>query len=173
MATSQNVKRWWTLVDKWCVICGVSQSLALAVIQRESGGNPDATRYEMAFESKYVLGNATWLKRCAELKITPREAAASYGLMQLMFTTAWGYGCKDIKTALDPDQNIRFGVAHLAALIKKHGSKEAALAAYNGGDGAAADLKAGRDTAATRYSRKVMALYEEYRAEALTVAPRV
>jgi hypothetical protein len=84
-----------------------------------------------------------------------------------MFFTAYGYGAKSIAQLLDPDQNIRFGVAHLAAMIKTHGSKEAGLAAYNGGSGGAADWRAGRNTDATKYARKVMSLYQEYRDAAL------
>jgi uncharacterized protein YcbK (DUF882 family) len=144
----------------------------LAVISAESSGKPDAIRHEPKFEQSYIINNPTWRKLCLDLQITTQEAATSYGLMQLMFTTAYGYGCRSTKDALDPDKNIRYGVAHLAMLIKKHGTKEAALAAYNGGDGAAADLKSGKDTAATRYSRKVMALYNEYRDEALAAQPQ-
>ena len=167
MQTSEKVKQWWPMLDKWCVELQVSQSFVLAVIHAESSGNPDATRYEPDFERRYIANNSTWLKRCADLGMTTREVATSYGLMQLMFSTAYGYGCQSVKQALDPDQNMRFGIAHLAALIKTYGGKESVLAAYNGGDGAVNDLRAGRDTAAVRYSKKVIALYHAYRDEAL------
>jgi hypothetical protein len=89
-----------------------------------------------------------------------------------MFFTAYGYGAKSISHLLDSNKNIRFGVAHLAAMIKTHGSKEAGLAAYNDGGGGAADWKAGRDTQATRYVRSVMELYQEYRDAALLKQPQ-
>jgi hypothetical protein len=91
--------------------------------------------------------------------------------MQLMFFTAYGYGAKTVKDLLDPDKNIRFGTAHLGALIKTHGSKEAALAVYNGGGKGASDWTAGKGTDATRYVKKVMALYNEYRDAALVKLP--
>ena len=172
MPTSEKVKRWWPMLDKWCVELQVSQSFVMAVIHAESSGNPDAMRYEPDFERRYITNNPTWRQRCVELGMTPREVATSYGLMQLMFSTAYGYGCRSVKQALDPDQNMRFGIAHLAAMINLHGGKEAALAAYNGGGGGVTDLRAGRDTAAVRYSKKVMELYQKYRAEALTVQPQ-
>ncbi|MDR1509603.1 MAG: transglycosylase SLT domain-containing protein [Synergistaceae bacterium] len=171
MSTSEKVSRWWNLVDKWAVQVGVSQSLILAVIQQESGGNPNASRYEPAYEKNYILGNPERLALCKKLGISTHDAAASWGLMQLMFFTAYGYGGKTIKTLLDPDQNIRFGAAHLGALIKTYRSKEAALAAYNGGGKGAADWKAGKGTDATRYAKNVMALYEKYRDAALVKGP--
>lgn len=168
---SDKVKRWWPILDRWCVELGVSQSLVLAVIHMESGGNENARRYEPAFEKRYILGSSAWLKRCKELGISTRDAATSYGLMQLMFTTAWGYGCRSVEQILDPGQNIRFSVAHLASLLDRCGSKEAALAAYNGGMGAVTDIKNGVQTTAARYSRNVMALYNRYRDEALLERP--
>ena len=171
MPTSERVSKWWPQVDKWAVQVGVSQSLVLAVIQQESGGNPNASRYEPAYEKSYILASSDRLSLCKKLGISTRDAATSWGLMQLMFFTAYGYGAKTIQMLLDPDQNIRFGAAHLAAMIKTHGSKEATLAAYNGGSGGAADWKIGRDTAAVRYARNVMALYQQYRDAALLKQP--
>jgi hypothetical protein len=171
MATSERVSKWWPQVDKWAVQVGISQSLILAVIQQESGGNANASRYEPAYEKSYILASSDRLNICKKLGISTRDGATSWGLMQLMFFTAYGYGAKTIQMLLDPDQNIRFGAAHLAAMIKTHGSKEAALAAYNGGSGGAADWKAGRDTAAVRYARNVMALYQQYRDTALLKQP--
>jgi uncharacterized protein YcbK (DUF882 family) len=171
MSTSEKVSRWWNLVDKWAVQTGVSQSLILAVIQRESGGDPNAKRYEPAYEKSYVLGSPERLKLCETLGISTRDAATSWGLMQLMFFTAYGYGAKTVKDLLDPDKNIRFGAAHLGALIKTHGGKEAALAAYNGGGKGATDWKLGNDTTATKYAKNVMALYNEYRDAALLKEP--
>jgi soluble lytic murein transglycosylase-like protein len=173
MATSEKVKAWYAQVDHWAVQVGVSQSLILAVIQQESGGNPDAKRYEAAYEKAYVLGNTKNLALAKSLGISTQDFATSYGLMQLMLPTAVGYGCKSVTQLLDPDQNIRFGAAHLGAMIKTHGSKECGLAAYNGGNGGAADWKAGRDTQATRYVKSVMALYQQYRDEALLKQPVV
>jgi hypothetical protein len=145
---------------------GVSQSLVLAVIQQESGGSASATRYEPGYEKSYVLASADRMNLVRKLNITTHDAASSWGLMQLMFFTAYGYGCRTTAQLLDPDQNIRFGTAHLASLIKSYnGDKGQALAAYNGGSGGATAYAIGQDTAATRYSRNVQALYEQYKDE--------
>lgn len=164
MAIPEKVARWRAIVDKWCAQLKLSQALVMAVIQMESGGNPDAKRHEPAFEAQYVRRNAKWEKLCRNLGITHAEAATSYGLMQMMFTTAYGYGCKSVAQALDPDQAVRFGAAHLAMLVRKYDVNEA-LAAYNGGTGAVADLRNGRSTPATRYSAKAMNLCALYRRE--------
>lgn len=170
---NKKVKRWWPVVDKWCVEFGVSQSLIFAMIEQESGGNENAARYEPAYERAYIKTSSVWLKRCKELGITTKQAASSYGLMQLMFPTAWGYGSGTIGSAddpiavvLDPNNNIRFGVAHVASLLKKY-AKEEMLACFNGGEGGVNALREGRKTQATAYSRKVMSLYDKYRDDAL------
>ena len=49
---SDKVKRWWPILDRWCVELGVSQSLVLAVIHMESGGNENARRYEPEYLTK-------------------------------------------------------------------------------------------------------------------------
>jgi hypothetical protein len=54
------------------------------------------------------------------------------GLMQLMPKTAEALGVTD---PFDPAQNIEGGVKYLAQLIKKFGSEDLALAAYNWGEG--------------------------------------
>lgn len=160
----EKVSRWRSIVDKWCLQLQISQSLVLAVIQMESGGDPDARRHEPAYEERYVQGNPKWEKVCASLGLTTAEVGTSYGLMQMMFATSYGYGCKSVEQALDPDQAVRFGAAHLAMLLKKYSTDEA-LAAYNGGTGAVSNLRNGRSTPATRYSGKVMTLYDAYRRE--------
>jgi soluble lytic murein transglycosylase-like protein len=155
--------RWRPIVDRWCVELKVSQSLILAIIQQESNGDSNAMRYEPGYEKQYIIRNPEWEKRCQDTGITTREAATSYGLMQLMFTTAWGFNCRWPRVLLDPSTNIRFGTAHVAGKLKKYTVQEM-LTAYNGGDGAVKDLRAGKITKATEYSRKVMSLYEQYKA---------
>ena len=59
----------------------------------------------------------------------PGVVATGYGLMQLMLPLAWGYMGPDVRRGdmvaalLDPEQNIRFGAAHLGVLIRKELTK--------------------------------------------------
>lgn len=150
------------LIDKWCTQIGVSQSLVMAVIQMESGGNAGAKRYEPGYFRAYVETNPKWLKVSRETGIPLQSIATSYGLMQMMFATSWGYGCKSVEQAQDPSQSIRFGTAHLKTLLDKYPIGEA-LAAYNGGKGGAAAWRAKRNTDAVMYAKDVLRIYEEYK----------
>jgi soluble lytic murein transglycosylase-like protein len=155
----EKVTRWLALADRYCVELKVSQSLILAMIQQESAGNEKAKRYEPAYERKYILNNKVWIDRCREGGFTSKEAATSYGLMQLMFPTAWGYNIRKPEQLYDPETNLRVGIAFMASKLKKYDMRDA-LAAYNGGDGAV--VKA--NSAAWKYSANVYALYEKYKA---------
>ncbi len=164
MAIPEKITQYREIIDKWCTQIGVSQSLVMAVIQMESGGNPNAKRPEPGYMRAYVEKNPKWLKFSRETGITLQEIATSYGLLQMMFATAHGYGCKTVAQALDPSQAIRFGVAHLKTLLDKYPIGEA-LAAYNGGDGGASQYRTGKDTPATRYAKNVLALFDRYKAD--------
>jgi hypothetical protein len=160
-----QILQWFPIVDHWSQVLKISQALLLAIIQTESKGDPDCIRREPEFERSYIKDNPIWIQRGRELGMTSADIASSYGLMQIMFSTAYGYGCFSKAQALDPSQSIRFGAAHLKTLLDRYATVEEALAAYNGGHGAARDLREGKDTPATRYSRRVMELYQEYRQE--------
>ncbi len=76
-------------------------------------------------------------------------------------TTAWGYlssahkGPEVITALLDPDQNIRYGTAHLATLLKKRcGNVRLAARDYNG-TGAMAE-------AYGRNAQQLYLLYDEW-----------
>lgn len=77
-----------------------------------------------------------------------RSAAGAVGLMQVMPVTAreiageLGYRAAEIDLR-DPATNIRFGCHYLAALIRRCGSLERALLAYNGGPATLDELGAG------------------------------
>lgn len=159
----EKVIRYRSMVDKWCTELKVSQSLILAIIQMESAGNPSAVRYEPEYEKRYILNNAVWRERCRSIGISSKEAATSYGLMQLMFTTAWGFNCRNPKDLFDPNTNIRFGTALVAQKLKKFDVKET-LCSYNGGDGSVIKMRQGIKTAASGYAERGMVLYNQYRA---------
>lgn len=161
----ERVARWRSIVDKWACEIGVSQALIFAVIQMESGGNEKAYRYEPGYYRRYIEKNLDWKFLMMKHGYTPRDVAASYGLMQLMFPTAYPYKKNLTPTELyEPDTNVRIGTAYLAGLLKKYdGDKLQALAHYNGGAGGARAIRQGKDTQATRYARRVLALYERYK----------
>ena len=158
-----EVIRWRTLVDKWGVRLSVPQSLIYAVIQMESGGRPKVVRREPAYLEKYVRGDPVWQKFSQENGVALEDIAASYGLMQLMFPTARGFGCRLPKDLFDPDLNIRYGTAYLRGALSKYGNNALmAIAHYNGGAGGAKALAEGRDTRATQYARLVDNLRRRY-----------
>jgi len=90
---------------------GVRVPLIKAVIGRESAFVPTAKRGE------------------------PQIGDASYGLMQLLYSTAKGLGYAGTPEGLlDPATNIRFGTMLLAQNLSRTGGDEAsAISAYNGG----------------------------------------
>ena len=138
-----KVMQWLPLAEKWAGqgVVPVPVALVLAIIQMESAGNPNAKRAEPEALAK-ALQDRRDEKINMIAKITgldPIEIMSSYGLMQLMVTTAWGYlsarhkGPGVIDALLDPDQNIRYGVSHLATLLKKrNGDIRLAARDYNG-----------------------------------------
>lgn len=152
-----KVKFWRPLSEKWAKQTGVPAALILAVIGMESGGQPHVTRYEPAYQKRYVDSNRDALRKAAECGLTSEQYATSYGLMQLMFQVAYGYGARSIADVLDPHNNIRYGAAHLGALKKRHcvgdinGVGLRAIAgAYNGAG------------ASSAYARGVYNLYIKY-----------
>lgn len=81
-----------------------------AIIQQESGGNPNARN--------------------------PRTGAM--GLMQIMPATAAqpGFGLPPLKDPWNPEANRRFGTAYFNTMLRRYdGDRDAALAAYNWGPG--------------------------------------
>lgn len=157
-----KVKRWYPNVLRWCNqgTVPVPPALILAIIQMESAGNSVAIRRE----PKYLQMYGKTKKFQEIIKVTglsPDDIATSYGLMQLMVMTAWGYlsqfhkGPNVICFLLDPNQNIRYGTAHLATkLAKNKGNIRLAARDYNG-TGAMAE-------AYGRNAQQLYLLYDEW-----------
>ena len=162
MKINQKVLKWRDMAERWSMqgVYPVPPALILAIIQMESAGNPAAKRAEPE-----ALASAVRERRDDKIKViaqatdlTPIEIMSSYGLMQLLVTTAWGYlsarhkGPGVIGALLDPDQNIRYGTAHLATLLKKRGGDVRLAARDYNGAGAMAEA----------YGRNAQLLYLEY-----------
>lgn len=91
--------------------------------------------------------------------VSPRNAQ---GLMQLIPETAERFG---VRNALDPEQNVRGGLAYLRWLLRQYaGDVALASAAYNAGEGAVARHGGVPPYAETQeYVRRVLAFYRATR----------
>ncbi len=86
----------------------VPSEIIKAVILQESSGNPKARRFE------------------------PKLNDSSYGLMQILFSTAKFLGYTGSSEGLlDPKTNIDLGTKYLAYQIRRYGNWDDAFAAYN------------------------------------------
>lgn len=170
---NEKVTQWRKLAEYWGRQTECPAALILAVIEQESGGDKDAVRYEPEYEKRY---KARCEEIAAEAGITVAQAASSYGLMQLMLPLAWGYmgneQKKDDVTALllYPAQNVRFGAAHLAVLLRKELAKHndavsLALGLRKEIDGRIIRAVAGRYNGAgssSVYAKSVCSLWRKY-----------
>ena len=90
----------------------IPDGLTLATIDSESSFNPDAIRQEPAIND------------------------ASYGLMQILYSTAKDRGYKGLPEGLfDPETNITFGTAYQAWLYRRYQDWDAVIHSYNEGPG--------------------------------------
>jgi soluble lytic murein transglycosylase len=103
-----------------------------------------------------------------------RSNVGALGLMQVMPETgkwiAARCGSRLVKTAhlFDSELNIELGTAYLANLLKRFGSLESALVAYNAGPTAARKIladRSARDRAFAGYPRKVVRELRRLRAQ--------
>jgi soluble lytic murein transglycosylase-like protein len=99
----------------------VPRALAYGLIALESAGfNPNAVKSEPTYY-------------CAA---TGQTGDNSYGLMQVLYCTAYGMGFRGAPTDLfDIATNLQYGMALLGGLIASHGGDiDGALSEYNGGN---------------------------------------
>jgi soluble lytic murein transglycosylase-like protein len=105
--------------------------LVTAVVLVESAGRTDAFRMEPLFWDRYMRNKPEWDGA------NPRRVASSYGLMQVMYTTAleFGYPGEDPPEGLFvPLVGLEYGCRVLRDRMDwAKGNPESALAAYNGG----------------------------------------
>jgi soluble lytic murein transglycosylase-like protein len=120
----------------------IPSSLICAIIQKESSWNPYAFRYEDAFWRRYAAG----IRKVFAVTPTTKDDwwlsypivySASYGLMQLMLTTAMERGFRFTQSPFglfDPATNIKWGCDYLKSLYNKYGAWPDAISAYNQGN---------------------------------------
>jgi len=149
---------------------GLDPDLVQAVVEQESSYRWFAYRYEPDFFSRYLKSNPMYLHR------DPREVSASFGLMQVLFTTAIENGFAGKPWELfHPDVALDLGCHHLAALMvwarglyvglasgEQAAVTRSALAAYNGGKTGNAPTGALRNI---EYVRQVLGRYERIKKE--------
>ena len=110
---------------------GLDPNLVEAVVVHESlGGRADAFRHEPQFYATYIKGKAQYRG------MVPRRIASSYGLMQVMPTTAemYGFSVSVPEFLFEPSLNLKYGCKHLAKMMAwaEHDVAKA-LGAYNAG----------------------------------------
>jgi soluble lytic murein transglycosylase-like protein len=105
-------------------------ALVFAIVEQESGWDPNEYRYEPAFEKKYVDG----IEGLSETEKKGRSM--SWGLMQLMGQVARerGFIGPFPKLCSLPSENLRFGCLHLRSMLARADRDvEQALLNWNGG----------------------------------------
>lgn len=136
-----------------------------ALVQKESSGLFYAYRYEPGFFRDYLASNPTYRDR------NPYEVSASFGLCQVMYTTALEHGfVGDPWDLFNPVKNLEIGCTILASLLtwartlvpgsssnEQIAMRRLALGAYNGGKGNA------RKPVPVQYALSVLGIYDRIR----------
>jgi len=125
-------------IDAASAATGLDRGMIAALILTENAPcDPLARRVENDFYYRYIHGKPSWVG--APFYSYPEIIAASFGLVQIMFTTAGEVARKhnvrwDGKpwSLFEPGLNIRLGASKLKDCIAKHGEREG-VAAYNSG----------------------------------------
>jgi soluble lytic murein transglycosylase-like protein len=114
--------------------------LVSAVVLKESSANTDAFRHERLFWNRYLKRLPEWTNE------NPRRVSSSYGLMQIMYSTAVERGLARTvppERLFEPEVGLEFGCRQLKHCMDWEDAKyassagqdrlRAALASYNGG----------------------------------------
>lgn len=112
---------------------GIPPEMVLAIIEAESGGNPYATVFNPNAGVKMQFKRPALCSEGTE-KI---HQGTAWGLMQVMGLTARGLGFEGwLSELVDPEVNVRLGVAYLAELKGRFGASyglDGVIAAYRKG----------------------------------------
>lgn len=140
-----------TAVVREARAAGFDPLLITAVIEVESGYRPGAVSSEGAVGLMQLMpATATWFGERVGIPVAPHQL-------------------------VDPEQNIRLGVLYLRAMLRRFGSLETALVAYNVGPGRTAVLIAEGRLAAYHagYAAKVLATRDRLRGRGRAAVPRL
>lgn len=142
--------------EHWSKQTGVPTALILAIIDQESDGREESTRYEPAYTP------APTHRPAMDKAGVPLEVQkTSYGLMQMMFPVAWGYGARNTIELRTPHVAIRYGAAHIAALAKGLSKSPTWTPAFI--REVAARYNGSKPTG--KYASDVLKLYQKYQTE--------
>jgi soluble lytic murein transglycosylase-like protein len=129
-------------------------NLVEAVILIESSGQADAFRFEPGFYDRYLKDKPEYAGKI------PRRISSSYGLMQVMYTTALACGFDPTappEHLFVPAINLEYGCRKLSLELAWATDVAKALAAYNAGRG-------NWDSASGRlYAQRVLARLDDVR----------
>lgn len=120
-------------IERAAAAHGVDADLLEALVLTESSGRADAFRFEPEFYARYLQGKPAWAGKI------PRRVSSSYGLTQVMYSTALEYGFSpraEPEALFIPAINLNLGARILASLLRwSRFNVRQALAGYNGGRG--------------------------------------
>ena len=136
-----------SLINTYAKLFKLEPHIVKGVVWKESSFDPGAYRYERGFYRRYIKDNNDFKNHV--LYPFPRTISASYGLCQIMYTTALEMGYNELGDPLrtffelyDPVINIRLGCKYLATIKKRFANRsypfysndtEKMLSAYNAG----------------------------------------
>lgn len=108
-------------IETYCIKYNIDPILGKAIIMTESSFVERAYRYEPDFYRRYILGKGEYIDHPCYRE--EKRISASYGLMQIMYTSALEEGFKSPipEDLYDVNNNLNYGFKHLAKKIKLYG----------------------------------------------------
>lgn len=130
----------WGAIQTAAKANGLDPLLVCALVLQESSANTDAFRHERLFWNRYLKRLPEWTNE------NPRRVSSSYGLMQIMYSTAVERGLARTvppERLFEPEVGLEFGCRQLKHCFEWQDARFpgaapqdkqlAGLASYNGG----------------------------------------